>query len=251
MQNKTLFVAMPSYKGISEEEAKERCAEKALIKEGYSVAVAVLNGSALIDLARAELTAMFMVRTKCEAILYMDDDIEIEAASLLQMLAIMASHPGVGVLSAPCKMRTEGNFYNIIPTSLPDEEKLVDCLWTGLGCVLVSRKIIATLYAKYPRLWFKSQATEGAHSVGLFNSLVVDESDYSGERETGAVGAYLGDDRAFSHRLRQSGILIQAYVDAKTDHRGIKGHMASDMASFEDSLSPQKPGLVGSDGRPL
>jgi len=252
----TVFFAVPSYAGISDEEARERCAAKALEEAGHVTGVAVLKHVALIDLVRAELTTLFMSKTKCGLVLYQDDDISIAGKSILRMIDIMASRPDVGVISAPCKMRQEGHIYNISPTSAPDTDRLVECFWTGLGSVLVKREVLKTLYARNPRLWFKSQMVPGASSVGLFNSVIGDAAEYEPSAPEG-VGIYLGDDRAFSHRLCQAGITIHAYVDAETDHRGLKGNLGADMKLADEEArrqgqAPVEPvGLVGPNGRPL
>ena len=156
----SIFAAFPSYRGIDKEDAKKLFGEAELTAKGHQVATCVLAGLALIDLARAELTAAF-IHSQMEYVLYQDDDVSIEAASILKMVDLMESEKKLEVLSAPCRMRSEGNYFNVVPTSLPDEHRLVECLWTGLGCVLVKRRVIEYLTKVYSRLRFKSGVVPG------------------------------------------------------------------------------------------
>jgi hypothetical protein len=81
-------------------------------------------------------------------------------------------------------------------------------------------------------------------ACGLFNSIVVDACKYNRDLPEGARFCF-GDDRAFSHRLREMGVVAHAYVDAKTNHRGLDG-------CFGKEIENRAPtGLVGPDGRLL
>jgi hypothetical protein len=239
----TVFAAFPSYNGITEEEAKRRCAEPALVAKGHGVGVCVIVGEALLDVVRASLTTVFM-KSKADLVLYMDDDVAIDGESICKMVELAATYP---VISAPCRMRGDGR-YNVHPTSMPDEHGMMVCSWTGLGCVLVTRKVIEKMYAAYPRLWFKRATMPEATLVGLFNSVVVDAREFDPNTPDG-VGMHLGDDQAFSYRLRAQHIPIHAYVDAKTDHRGLPGNMRADMEAVDKAA--RGAGLVGPGGNPL
>lgn len=256
----SIFVAVPSYRGISEDEAKERCAEKSMVAAGHTVGLAVLCGCALLDFARAELVAAFM-QSQMELLLCMDDDLSIDGASILAMLELMsgrgpAGAPSCRVLCAPYRLRSGTcNFFSILPTSAPDAYRLAECLWTGLGCVLMTRAVVEILYAKNARLCFPSEIAPGHAAVGVFNSMVVDAAQYSG---ASGAGLFLGDDRAFSHRLRLAGITIHAYVDARTTHRGLDGCLGEALRT-QDAVARKRGEasveplglLVDASGRPL
>jgi len=239
-----LFVAVPSYRGISKEQAEGNCGREKLVASGHSMTLAVLKDLALIDLVRAELIAMFLGRTKCEAILCIDDDVSIDPDSLLEMIALLDPSKGQEVISAPVKMRSEGNLYNICPTSLPDDKFLAECSWTGLGAVLMTRRVFTDLYRCNQRLRFESQLSPGVTACGLFNSIIVDADEFGGAP---GAGLYLGDDRAFSYRLHEAGNTIYAYVKAKTKHRDLHGCMFDDMTAVAKEGSK----LVGPNGDPL
>jgi hypothetical protein len=215
-----VFAAFPSYKGISDVEARERFAEGALRAAGHDTALAVLRGHALLDYARAELTAVFK-SSGFDMVLYQDDDVAIEPSSICRMVKLAADR-GI-VVVAPYRLRTIGNMFSVFPIGEPDADGLVKCMWTGLGCVLVPKQVIEKLYVAYAGLLFRSELTS-TEACGLFNALVVDAGEYEAQKK--GQGVFLGDDRAFSHRLLEQCIPIYADVYAVTDHRGLRGCLA-------------------------
>src|SRR5271157_5705024 len=184
-----LFVAVPSYKGISDDEA------------------------------RAELVTAFR-QTDADAILMQDDDVKVEAASIKDMALC-----GEEVVSAPCRMRSADHLFNVTPIEDPTDRNgvtLARTLWTGLGCVLVRRKTIEALCEYYSSLHYRSEVVPGKRSVALFNALLVP----CGHLEDGASMLerdFCGDDRAFSIRLREMHVPIWASINARTNHRGLEG----------------------------
>jgi hypothetical protein len=219
-----LFVAVPSYKGITDDEARERCAASVVTQAGHSVSVGVLKHLALIDLARSEL-ALAALFSESPFTLLLDDDCSIEGASLCKMLAAAEACDDLTIVSAPCRMRSEGNFFNVTPFTEPYMRggiRVAESLWTGLGCVLVRRRVFEVLYERYHLLSYRSVTMPGMRAVGLFNSLVypsekLDPDAPKGENE------FLGDDRAFSIRAGAAGFKIYAAFDTVTDHRGLRG----------------------------
>jgi hypothetical protein len=236
----TIFVAVPSYKRISGERARELCAADALTAAGHEVSVLVLGELALLDVARAELTAN-AVKHGDELILYQDDDVAVAGKSICAMVDIMKRRQDVEILSAPYRMRSEGNLFDVTPTSEPDADRLAECVWTGLGCVLCKRSAIDKLYAANQALKYPSFTVPGGFAVAIFSSIVTDAEEYDPRAKGQKM--LLGDDRVFCHRLRQVGVLIHAYVDADTEHRGRKGNLGEQMR--------EPTGLIGPDGRPL
>ncbi len=236
-----LFVAVPSYKGIPDEQARAQCAADELNAAGYEVGVGVVRGWALIDQARAELVTAFRY-SKCDAVLLQDDDVSITGASVLDMIKC-----GKSVVSAPCRMRSEGQLYNVTPYTDPERHngvRLAETLWTGLGCVLVSREVIEAMCDRYSMLHFRSAFVKGVRAIALFNSLLCPERQLD-PNAVGEENEFLGDDRAFSVRLRGMQIPIYASLDARTNHRGFEGCLGESMAANRST------GLLGPDGKPL
>lgn len=243
-----LFVAVPSYRGISEEQAKKNSDAVALAAAGHSAQFAVLNGHALIDQARAELVTVFR-SGDADAILMQDDDVMIDGDSILDMLKCEQ-----GVVSAPCRMRSDGFLFNVVPITEPEGANgvlLAHTLWTGLGCVLVRREIIEAMCVEFEALHYKSQILPGKRSIALFNSLLVPCSELE-EGGSSEENDFLGDDRAFSVRLRSMAIPIWASLDARTIHRGIKGCMGDELRARGAISTPRRAGrILGPDGQPL
>ena len=102
-----LFVAVASYKGISDEEAKANIAADELAAAGHEVTVGVLKGLALLDMARAELGTAFRM-SGADATVLQDDDVKITGASVLDMIKC-----GKDVVTAPCLMRGDASDYGV------------------------------------------------------------------------------------------------------------------------------------------
>jgi hypothetical protein len=256
----SIFVAVASHKGISEAEIKERISEKALVAAGHSVTVASLGGQVLMDWARAELTAVALSRAT-DFVLYLEDKVSVEAKSLLRMIELGSlkekSEPVYPVVAAPCRVPSskEDPSFNVLPTSAPDERRMVECRFVEAGCVLVAKEVIEWLSVANVRLLFDSVLVPGRSAPGLFNSIVADAGDVGG---TEGHGVYIGDLKAFCHRCRAVQIPLHAYVDAKTNFQGVIGCLGDSIKEQDASARGQgrapveaAPKLLGSDGRPL
>jgi hypothetical protein len=249
-----LFVAVASYKGISDEEAKANVAADELAAAGHEVSVGVLKGLALLDMARAELGTAFRM-SGADATVLQDDDVKITGPSMLDMIKC-----GKDVVTAPCLMRGDAgdygvaepvradrHVYNVVPYTDPirvNGVRLAETLSTGLGCVLVRRAAFDTLCKTYPDDHFRSQVIPGQRSYALFNSILMPANAL----EEGAPedeNEFLGDDRAFSARLRGAKITIWVSLDARTNHRGLEGCFGEEMTRVRGA------GLVGPGGKPL
>jgi len=251
-----IFVACPSYRGASEEDVKQLVSAEKLEAAGYPYAVCVCKGMAHLDLARAELQAVYWKNKENFPLLgWQDDDVLVDSGSYLEMLRILERRPDIDVIVAPYKLRFSGergapvggHLYSVSASKLePDKDGVCPVVWTGLGCVVVRKSVVERLYAKYPELCFPSET--GSLACGVFNSLVVDGKEYDPSRED---RMFLGDDRSWSHRLGKAGVTVWAYLDAVTNHRGIVGCLGEDLRVTASAPAQEKSALLGPDGKPL
>ena len=255
-----IFVACPSYRGASDEDIKQLISADKLEAAGYPYGILVCKGMAHLDLARAELQAVYRKNSKnFPLLLWQDDDVKVEAASILAMLAVLVKRPDVDVLVAPYKLRFSGergapaggHLYSVSVDAealKPDVDGVCPVVWTGLGCVLVRCSIVEKLYSSFPELCFPAESP-GAMACGVFNSMVVSAKEYD---PLSTEQMFLGDDRSWSHRLKSIGVTVWAYLDAVTRHRDLEGCLGAELrAQGEEAPGVAPGGLLGPDGRPL
>jgi hypothetical protein len=257
-----IFVACPSYRGASDEDVKQLISADKLEAAGYPYGIMVCKGMAHLDLARAELQAIYRKNSQnFPLLLWQDDDVMVESASLLAMLAVLAKRQDVDVLVAPYKLRFSGergapeggHLYSVsvdaeaLKSASKDADGICPVVWTGLGCVLVRKEIVEKLYSSFSELCFPAESPQ-ALACGVFNSMVVPAKAY----DPNAKGnMFFGDDRSWSHRLKTIGVTVWAYLDAVTKHRDLDGCLGADLRASGSSSEKVKSGLLGPDGKPL
>lgn len=254
-----IFVACPSYRGASNEDVEQLISAPKLEAAGYPCGIIVCKGMAHLDLARAELQAVYRKNNaNFPLLLWQDDDVMVESTSLLAMLGILAKRQDVDVLVAPYKLRFSGergapegsHLYSVSAEAeslKADADGICPVVWTGLGCVLVRRVVVEKLYSGFRELCFPAESP-GAMACGVFNSMVVPAKEYNSENHG---NMFFGDDRSWSHRLKMIGIGIWAYLDAVTKHRDLAGCLGADLGEVESGFLEAKSGLFGPDGKPL
>lgn len=225
-----------------------------------------LHGSSVyrmpLDLARNEMATVFL-STTCDLNLLLDDDVQLGPGALLQMVAAVGA--GCDVVTAPCRMRSEGNLFNIIPTTLPtkmDDVRVVECAWTGLGAVLVRRGVLERLHAdavkrdaekavgRAPET-YRSHLMPDKTSAAIFRSQVEPARQFFIEAPADQ-NLYLLDDRVFSLKCHAAGFKIHAAIDVSTVHDGMAGCFSAELEKLDRARTTTglgRPGLVGPDGK--
>lgn len=217
-----------------------------------------------LDLARNEMATVFL-STTCDMNLMIDDDVQVDAGWIPKMMAGIDA--GLDIISAPCRMRSEGNLFNVVPTTLPGEVgglRVVECAWTGLGAVLVSRRVFERLHADavrkdsleatgvpYQRQTYRSQVMPDKISAAIFQSSVQGAKQFFIESPDD-LNLYLLDDRVFSLKAHAAGFKIHAAIDVPTCHDGLAGCFSAEMERFDRArkeAAAGRPGLVGPDGK--
>lgn len=262
-----IMVMIPTARGISH--ATVSCLfnlRTEIEKLGHWMHLASLERMPL-DLARNELATVFL-STTCDMALCMDDDVAI--APELFFLMLEAASNGCDIISAPCKMRSEGNLFNVVPTTAPEmkgKARVVECAWTGFGAVLVKRAVWQTLfdravqadlcsegddtYSIEQQHTYRSTVMPERTSAAFFRSRIEPAKTFDLSAPEG-LNVYLLDDRAFSLRAHEAGFKIHACIDIATEHAGLKGCFALDLERFQRSQASQaRKALVGPDGKAI
>lgn len=158
--------------------------------------LAMLKDMPWIDAARADLVSQFMA-SKADMLFFRDDDIDLTPDILSAMIEKEAP-----ITVVPYKMRHPPHDWAVT------RDKTGNILYAGLGCTLITRDTIETMYKKYPELWYTEQ---GSLRVGLFLHMIV-------MGETSRV--MLKEDHAFFERARKIGFPIME-VEGRISHGGI------------------------------
>lgn len=238
----TLFLAVPSYRGITDKEARDLIGADELERAGLAVVCAVVRQTALLDLARNELLAAAHDQG-ADYLLFQDDDARTAPSSIREMIAA-ADRLYFPVLSAPVQMRTEAREPNIVPIGPPinigDGQYVCEIAWTGLGSVLISRETVATIIALHADRHYRSHARPGKLAWNIFRSDTVpakahDPNAAEDDRD------FLGDDRIFGHMLREAGVKLRAWMFAVTDHRGMGRYCLGEVIAGHEARESRMP----------
>jgi hypothetical protein len=265
-----LFVSIPSVRGILPNTMWNVFDWRtALERAGH-----LLHGSSLtrmpLDLARNEMATVYL-STTCDLNMLLDDDVQVEPLDILKMMEAMDN--GCDIVSAPCRMRSEGNLFNIIPVTEPElrgTTRVVECAWTGLGAVMVKRGVFEKLLADALQRdaggsppgreleTYRSTVMPEKTSVALFKSRIDPATRFFLESPQGE-NIYSLDDKAFSLRALEAGFKIHAAIDTHTCHDGMRGCFAEAVEALQAAQAaersaarqPPRKALLGPDGRPL
>ncbi len=207
-----------------------------------------------LDLARNEGATVYL-STTCDINLLIDDDCQAQAEWLPKMVAALDA--GCDIVSAPCRMRSEGNLFNIIPLTEPEEIgglRVVECAWTGLGVVLVKRRVLEKLSADPDEEHYRSVLMPQRTSAAIFKSRVVPAQKFFVEAPAD-LSVYVLDDRVFSLKAIAAGFKIHAAIDVPTVHDGMTGCFSEELEKISrlqaQAARAARPGIVGVDGRPV
>jgi hypothetical protein len=218
---------VPAPRGI----VTARCVMKRLSELGLAGVLDVVPCCTLLALARSVQATRFLA-SGCEWMLCVDDDISADAETIVEMLSA----------DADCILTTyaqrmpphritvhtlDGGDPRTVPTRrTPNGGRVLEVASGGLGCALVRRRVVETLFARHRELVFEDGAT--AH-VKIFEEDIV---DLDGQRRS------VGEDVAFYGRVRAAGFKVECLADATINHDGT----IANLGEILDSHLPLGPG---------
>ncbi len=232
-----VVLAVPSYRGISAEEALALVGGEELRRANIDIRPLIVRKVALLDYARNELLAMAHASGAAYT-LWQDDDTRTDSSSIREMIAL-AETSEVDVLSAPVEMKrdTLPRQPNVGlsggPVATAAGSLVAQIAWTGLASVLVSRRATAALVESCRERHYRPHPTSIAilqrlgappRAWNVFGSLTVPATALMPEERGDAKDdeqVFLGDDKVFSYRAREVGLTMRAFLQAVTDHAGM------------------------------
>jgi hypothetical protein len=190
-----LFFATPCYRGDANKAEEWIQTTGRVLGIPYEFSIA--PDCPWLDIARAQLVYNFR-QTRCDAMLFRDDDLFFEATTVRRMLESNAD-----VIVSPYKIRGTEQFDLVV-------DMLGRPLWAGLGCTMIRRHVIDNLWnAHYDELHFRQK---GRTLVSLFDRIFAVMEDKRVEM--------LKEDHAFFHRVREAGFPLQVLDDVFMNHAG-------------------------------
>lgn len=176
--------------------------------------VDVVPGCCWVDYARALLLGRFYA-SECDELLWVDDDVSWEDRSLVRRMRSAR----LELVTCAYATRKIGNPMSIVPLEEARPysvhgQTMINVRSNGLGCTLIKRSLIETLWKDTT---VQAIADDGTEMRMLFNP---------GIRYVGNVPRHRGDDDSFFDRLYDLGIWAPCMVDAELTHAGVRTNLA-------------------------
>lgn len=250
-----VFTLLPSARGIHPETHWNLFDIRTeLEKAGHHMAGASVYRMPL-DLARNEL-ATVALHTSCDVFLLIDDDVQVKPYWLPKMLDALDA--GADIISAPCRLRDHEHggaqaavMFNVIPEEGPfvlGELRTYTCSRTGLGAVLVKRKVLEVLHESSKEK-YASRMRPGKLSAPIFRSEIVQAKKMVADAPEDLY-VYVLDDFAFSQKAIEAGFKIHAAIDVPTVHDGMQGCFSQELDRLRKAQEQKaRRPIVGPDGK--
>jgi Glycosyl transferase family 2 len=251
-----LFVLLPTARGVHPQTLSCLFDTRTELEQaGHRLHLATVYRMPL-DLARNELVTAFL-STTADMAWMLDDDCQVAPEWVPRMLT--AIDAGCDIVSAPCKLRDHSHGgaqdfspYNVRPLgkgSVIGGLRVDECDQTGLGSVIVSRRVLEKLHAEDQH--YASRLMPGKPSAAIFTSRVEKASNLMGGAPED-LSVYTLDDVVFSLKVRKLGFKIHAAIDVPTCHDGMRGCFSEELEKLERAQRKSVPsGLVGADGKSI
>jgi len=180
-------------------------------------------GDSLIPRGRNTLAWRFL-QTDCDAVLFIDSDIVFSPGHVSRILSHdLAKHPCVGGIYPKKKVEPSWvlNTFPEGPNQPPEADGLLPVQYAGTGFMLITRKVMEEIAAKWPHRRYAADSDEDGDErydyfpIGPRNIILPELPDLD-------IGAerYLSEDWAFCELVRALGYDVVVDTEVRLEHMG-------------------------------
>lgn len=214
LAGRSLFIALPAYDfkvSLKLAISLAQFAQQAQ-QHGVSIQIGSICGCSVVSRAR-NLLAQDMLDSECTDLMFIDSDINFEAADLFRLMA-WTSDPKKGIVAGVPRTRSTTKTY--IGTLDADENG--ELTMNGMGLVrakrvatafmMVRRDVFVTLDEAHPEWRYYDERSERTVPC-IFDFMKTDEG-------------YIGEDYLFCDRAREAGFEVWVDPTIKLGHMGVQ-----------------------------
>ena len=214
LAGRSVFIALPSYDfkvSLKLAISLARFAQQAQ-QHGIDIQIGSICGCSVVSRAR-NLLAQDMLDSDCTDLMFIDSDINFEAADVFRLLA-WTSDPEKGIVAGVPRTRSTTKTY--IATLDQDDNGeltmnsmgLVRAKRVATAFMMVRRDVFETLDAAHPEWRYYDERTERSVPC-MFDFMKTDEG-------------YIGEDYLFCDRAREVGFEVWVDPTIKLGHMGVQ-----------------------------
>ena len=214
LAGRSLFVALPAYDFKVSLKLAVSLAQfaQAAQQHGVSLHIGSICGCSVVSRARNLLT-QDMLDSECTDLMFIDADINFEAADIFRLMA-WTSDPKKGIVAGVPRTRSTNKTY-IATLDYDENEELT---MNGMGLVrakrvatafmMVRRDVFETLDAAHPEWRYYDERTKRTVPC-MFDFMLTEEG-------------YVGEDYLFCDRAREAGFEVWVDPTIKLGHMGVQ-----------------------------
>jgi hypothetical protein len=214
LAGRSVFIALPAYDfkvSLKLAISLSQFAQQAQ-QHGVDIQIGSICGCSVVSRAR-NLLAQDMLDSNCTDLMFIDADINFEAADVFRLMA-WTSYPKKGIVAGVPRTRSTTKTY--IATLDQDEEGRLSMDEMGLvrakrvatAFMMVRRDVFETLDAAHPEWRYYDERTERSIPC-MFDFMKTDEG-------------YIGEDFLFCDRAREAGFEVWIDPTIKLGHMGVQ-----------------------------
>jgi len=234
LAGRSVFIALPAYDfkvSLKLAISLAQFAQEAQ-QHGVGIQIGSICGCSVVSRAR-NLLAQDMLDSECTDLMFIDSDINFEAADVFRLLA-WTSDPKKGIVAGVPRTRSTTKTY----IATLDDDENGELTMNGMGLVrakrvatafmMVRRDVFETLDAAHPEWRYYDERTKRSVPC-MFDFMKTDEG-------------YIGEDYLFCDRAREQGFEVWVDPTIKLGHMGVQeyeGEFGKDVL-YPMIVPPQK-----------
>jgi hypothetical protein len=210
IQNSFLAICTPCYGGqVTEKHYVSMVSYTiACMRNNMTFSLETMANESLVTRARNNLVAKCMMNPKITHILFIDADVGFDAESIFKLIA----HDKDVVGGIYPKKTFEPNYVFNPSTDSARDGDLIEVEDIGTGFLLIKRKVIQTMFDKFPKLKYNNSINIDNAAEPFMYALFDTSIDKHGN--------YLSEDYTFCERWRELGGKIYADTSIGLSHTG-------------------------------